>query len=119
MYLDREMLKVVKEATGDDRVVDAYEAVKLFHAASGGPCASFCPRTSSLTLPWPSSRKLWPAMAQVSSCTPTLSINRSRVLRGALHMRCQSSFESNGSPAVTCSDRVVLLLESDRRKSSC
>jgi len=44
MYLDKSMLKAVKEATGDDLVVDCFEAVKLFHAAADGGELTCCER---------------------------------------------------------------------------
>jgi len=44
MYLDKAMLKAVKEATGDDPVVDCFEAVKLFHAAADGGVLTCCER---------------------------------------------------------------------------
>lgn len=44
MYLDKDMLKVVKEAVGDDGVVDCFEAVPLFHAAADGAELTCCER---------------------------------------------------------------------------
>jgi len=44
MYLDKDMLKAVKEAFGDDGVVDCYEAVNLFHAAADGNELTCCER---------------------------------------------------------------------------
>merc|ERR1712124_71948 len=44
MYLDKSMLKAVREAAGDDLVVDSYEAVALFNAAADGGAFSLCER---------------------------------------------------------------------------
>jgi len=44
MYLDREMLKVVREGASDDRVIDCYEAVALFNAAADGKELTCCER---------------------------------------------------------------------------
>jgi len=44
MYLDKQMLTVVKAATGDDGVVDSFEAVQLFHAAADGGELTCCER---------------------------------------------------------------------------
>lgn len=44
MYLDKGMLKAVKEATGDDLVVDCFEVVPLFHAAADGGELTCCER---------------------------------------------------------------------------
>lgn len=44
MNLNRSMLKAAKEAVGDDQVIDAYEAVKLFHAAADGGEMTCCKR---------------------------------------------------------------------------
>jgi len=44
MYLDKDMLKVVKAAVGDDGVVDCFKAVALFHAAADGGELTCCER---------------------------------------------------------------------------
>jgi hypothetical protein len=44
MYLDKKMLKVVRAATGDDGVVDCFEAVPLYHAAADGGELTCCER---------------------------------------------------------------------------
>lgn len=44
MYLAKDMLKAVSEATGDDGVVDCFEAVNLFNAATKGDVLTCCER---------------------------------------------------------------------------
>jgi len=44
MFLNKLMLKAIKEAVGDDGVVDCYEAVKLFSAAATGGELTCCER---------------------------------------------------------------------------
>jgi len=44
MFLDKGMLKAVKEASEDDKVVDCFEAVALFHEAADGGDFTCCER---------------------------------------------------------------------------